>query len=191
MSSGLIGKDANGFAVPMQRAHVDVDIAALDAVRASTIPQVSVDQGSEIFVRATAPQPQILQLEEVPPWHLERTPNPLGCGIRVLYLYLFHSPVVVGYDGVKQFGPFHWEQEKRQFSIGKKFIPLKRKPDGIGKSNIDFVFWREEGGGAKKSITQSAGGLLDDIADRSSAELSAEVADDIGFSRRDYKTHAI
>jgi hypothetical protein len=32
---------------------------------------------------------------------------------------------------------------------------------------------------------------LDDIADRSNADLPAEVADDIGFGRRDHKTDAI
>jgi len=103
----------------------------------------------------------------------------------------FYSAVVVGYDRVKQFGPLHWKEEKRQLSIWKKFVPCQREPDGIGKANVDFVLWCDERHGTKQSITQSAGILLHHIADGSRADSPAEVTDDIGFGRRDHEADAI
>ena len=75
MQSSLIGEHADGFAISMQRAYVDVYVPPLDAVGAAAVGEIGIHQGSEVLIRSFAVQPQTMRVAHA----LPRTPaGPTG-----------------------------------------------------------------------------------------------------------------
>src|SRR5215469_9057361 len=144
----------------MQRSDVNVGVATLHSADFGSGLEIRIDQSTDIFVRAAALAPEVVERPEMPAGQLECPPHPLGSGILLLDLDLFHPAASVGDDRVEQFRIGYREQEKGELPVGQETKAVRGEPNRVRQADVELVIRRHKGQGTEKSVTQAVRILL-------------------------------
>src|SRR5579871_3896779 len=96
-------EEANGRAVSMEGAGVDVAAAGADAYGAPAFGEPGVDEGAEVLVMALGAEPGAVQFMKHGSGHLEGAPDPVGLHAALLDMNAAHAVLVIGAHGVEEF----------------------------------------------------------------------------------------
>src|SRR5581483_8958065 len=95
-------EELDRLAVAVQRADVDVVLAAAHAARAPAALEPRCYQGTQVHVAASALAPQRLELAQHARRRAKGAPDPARRGVLALDLDLAHPAALVGDHGVEQ-----------------------------------------------------------------------------------------
>lgn len=174
---------AEGFAVAVKRAYVDVLFAGPDAVGDVALGEPGVDESTEIFILFVAGLPEGMEGGEDGAGEFEGSPDPVGGGVWGFYLNVVDFGVGVWFelDGVEEFGVGDGEQEEGELIVGEMEEGVFGEPDGVGEADEDLLVRGDEGEGLEEGVAEAGGWGLDGVAGGGRADAGAEVLDDVGF----------
>src|SRR5205814_10623946 len=92
---------------------------------------------------------------------------------------------------VEKLRVLHRKQQKRQGAIRQGLERILRKPNRIGQSYYHGLCGADDATGPENCVTETFGIRLNDIGDLSAGVAIAEVAQNVGFTRLDYKADLV
>src|SRR5690348_14414875 len=120
------------------------------------------------------------------------SPDPVRVCVGAFYFDLLHVSEFVRDDGIEGSRIIYGEEQQPNISLPafqerqRRPESLFRKPDSVGQSNQHRIMVPSKGLSAEKSIAESLRLLLHDVKDLCRVTSLREVANEVGFLRRDH-----
>src|SRR5581483_6284380 len=102
----------HGFPIAVERAYIDVRGSGANSYCFSTLTNPGVYKGSQIFVHAVRPAPQVIELVEDVTWHADGAPYPVRARVLLFDLNLFNAALIVSDNCIEQFRMFDRKKQK-------------------------------------------------------------------------------
>lgn len=186
----MIGEQGDGFAVAVQRPHINVRRTRRHRACAAAAGDPLVHHRADVVVRPSPLEPHLAQLREHARAQLERAPDPVRPRGRRLDLHFLDVPLLVHHHRVEKLRPLDGEAEERQIVVAEGLESRLRKPDRVGQSHQHLLLGRDERQRVKERVAQPVRLLLHRVAERGLPDAAAKVRHDVRLARRDHEADA-